>query len=295
MLWMAYGICLIVTGSAGINAGLCIARLKQYMFCCAAIVMMWSIEVFSLAQQEMSISLYAAYALVLTIPATAMFLLAKDAFEDVGAGHLVGLGPMPPPMWPQPPPASQTAPSPAPPMAPPAMVPADGAPIFTAVPPPPAPPGWPPPYPYPNPPRPLYFKDVGRARAVRAGFWMTVSAEVLVFFGIWGIIWPVDYPGFGLGIIALVGSVLGLAGAYLALLRAQKGPALGMAAYVLVSLFLFTISGFIVDGAVGIIFLPLLVLGSVAFGSTMSAYRPVAPPYPPPPPLQFAPPPLNVR
>jgi len=291
-LLAAYGIYSVIAGLAGIIAGLNMVRSRHLALCCVGASMVVGTGVLSLFLDVELVAIRGIYVLFLALPAAVMLVAARAAFGDGLEVPTSGPVTIPPLAWP-PPPATVGSP---PPPVPAVQTSSASDPVHRFVPPSMQPPTMPPLLPFPNPPRLLFLKDVGRARAVRAGILMTVSAAVLTFFGVWGLVFPHDYPGLRLGIIALIGSYLGLAGAYYALVREHKGLAIGLAMSVLACFILLVMYPFSLEGGNDyLILLPLLALGAVVLVSTVLTYKPWTPPFYPPSPTSSSPPPLNVR
>jgi len=289
---IAYGFYSVIAGSVGLNAGINMVRSRYLTFCCVGVVMVLAAGVASLLFDEQLLAFWGIYILFLAVPATVGLAAANNAFHDGAEAPPMGewtAPPGPPPTW-------FTGPSP-PPVQPVQADPARGGTLHfvpPATPPPAFLPPYPP-YPYPNPPRLLWIKDVGRARAAGAGILSTVTASVLAYFGLSVIIWPANFPGFFLGVLALVATAFGIAGGYLALLRIRKGLAIGLALYMAVIMLGMTVEGFVMAGAFGILYLPFLVLGLAVLWATWRAYAPVRMPFPMPPPMPVAPTPPHAR
>lgn len=291
-LAIVYGVFSIVAASAGLNAAVNIARSRHFVFGCIGTSLMLGAGIVPFPAAFDVLFLWSAYLLVLLVPAIVLLVVAKNAFERTGReGTLIMQGPtgVPSGTWPQPQMNGWQAPPPTP------DHPHAGGTLTFHPPPPPMPPsGWPPPYPYPNPPRPLWLRDLGRERAVKAGVWLTLSSVLLVLLGMVGVIWPTDEPGFGFGVAALLGSIIGMVGAYLALMRVRKSLAITFALFVLVVLLVYVMDAVAWDGLVGLVlFSPLLVLPIAGLWTTVKAFRPVASPFTPPMPV--APPPPYAR
>jgi hypothetical protein len=261
---LATGIYGLVGASLGLVGGVRMVRARSYRFCITGAVLLCSAGLLPFVL-DLDEEYYfpAAYLLVLMVPAVALLVAAGGDFIEPAPRPARGGARWGPQPWPGTPPGIVWPPSPG------AAGPSPPPGTYRAVPPPP-----PPPYLHPNPPRPFYIKDVGQARADRAGACMTLGAAFLVFFGMMGVLWPNDLPGSVMGLASLLGAIMGLVAAYLALLRIRKLVAWVTGFYALLAYAMLTIGIIDADGLFGLLlFLPLLALLAVGLVSMGRAYR----------------------
>lgn len=280
---LATGIYGLVGASFGLKGGVSMVRARNYKLSLTGAILLCSSGLlpFVLGLDE-EFYFPAAYLLALMVPAVALVFVASGDLVEVepkqrrrGSAWEAQPWPTDPRgvVWPPPPGTTEPIPPPG---------------TYRAVPPPPP---SPPPYFHPNPPRPLYVKDVGQARADKAGACMTLSAAFLVFFGMMGVLWPSAMPGFVIGIASLLGAIMALVGAYLALRRVRKLLAWVMAFYAALAYAMLTISAMDADGIVGLIlFLPLHTLLALALVMMNRAYQLNPPPFGAPVPAAQMPP-----